>query len=117
MIKSITYTVDEYPLLTREILLSLRRKVDAMKTTREDCEFIDHYMTSVGEENLLIECLQDEFVYSFGEIEEILQAPSRRINILEYNYATGSKSYAVTGILLGCLDILHIHLRRGEKIY
>jgi hypothetical protein len=117
MIKTITYTVDEYPLLTLEILASLERRVDAMKATKADCEFIDHYLTSIGKAGLLMDLLQNEHIYSFDEVEEVLKDPECDVNVFDDHYNGGRPSYGITGYLLGCVHILQRRVKRGDKIY
>lgn len=104
-----TVITSDYPLLTREFLETLEKKVDSMKTTKEDCELIDHYMTSIGWSGYLLGCFQEEGVSSFDEIDEaLIEDPDDDDDVT---------ADAVTGSLLGCIHVLQMRVNRGQKIY
>jgi hypothetical protein len=102
-------TSTDYPLLTREFLAALEKKVDAMLTTKQDCELIDHYMTSIGWSGFLLARFREEGVDSFDDIDEAL--------IEDPDDDDDLTADGVTGYLLGCIHVLQIRLKRGEKIY
>lgn len=104
-----TITLTEYPLLTNELLAALEQKVDAKLTTKQDCEFIEHYLTSIGKKDYLLQLLRTEGVDSFDDIGEAL--------IEDEEDDDDITADLVTGCLLGCIHVLLIRVNRGEKIY
>ena len=99
-----------YPLLTNEILIALRRKIEAKQTTPSDCYFIDHYLTSIGKPpGYLKALLLDEGVTSFEDIQNDLKENPRDFYDL--------RASSITGYLLGCIWTLRERVLDGEKIY
>lgn len=118
MIKAITYTVYQYPLLTLEILAGLERKADKFKITEDDCEFIDHYLTAIGRPpGYLLGLFEEEGVYSFDQAEEVFKNPEPDLDMRDKNYTGEWPAYSIAGHLLGCIDSLVRRVKRGEKIY
>jgi len=104
----------KYPLLTMEMLIPLERRVDRMKTTPADLEFIDHYITSIGYPGHVQKRLREEDVYSFDEITEALIETDEGD---KYSYEIDLRPSCITGSLLGCIHSLMRRVRDGEKIY
>jgi len=97
----------EFPLLTKEKLAVWERKVDMGIATLEELELIDHYMTSIND-NDIIEELVREGIYSLEEYLILLKVKG------DYEE---TKAARLTGHLLGCIHVLQSHVQRGEKIY
>jgi hypothetical protein len=103
----------EYPLLTIEMLITLERRVDRMKTTPADLEFIDHYITSIGHPGHVQKRLREEDVYSFDEITEALIETDEND---KYSDDIDLRPGSITGSLLGCIHSLMGRVRDCEKI-
>lgn len=101
--------VDEYPVLTLEMLAAVERKVEAMKTEVDDCYFIDHYLTAIGKPGVVLDIFKEEGFDSFHDIEEALEEDPDDFDDLT--------SASITGSLLGCVRALQQRVRQGEKIH
>jgi hypothetical protein len=98
-----------FPPLTYDMLDALERKVEAMKTTVDDCYLIDHYLTSIGKPGLLLEAFKKEGIDSLDDIDEALDEDPDDLDDLTAD--------AITGCLLGAIHGLQYRILAGEKIF
>jgi hypothetical protein len=97
----------EYPVLTLEMLGELERKVDQEIATLEELELIDHYMTSIDDNDIKETLIEEGLDY----LEVYLYV------LKDKRHNEQIKGARVTGHLLGCIHVLQRRVRSGEKIY
>ncbi|HEX8060848.1 MAG TPA: hypothetical protein VF473_07925 [Cyclobacteriaceae bacterium] len=83
-----------------------------MKTTTADCEFIDHYLTSIGYAGYLQKLLLEDDVFSFEDIADaLIETDNDSLASIDL------KPAGITGSLLGCIHGLMERIYDGQKIY
>lgn len=99
--------ISHYPLLTMETLSVWERKVDLEQPSLDDLKLLDHYMTSIHENDIKEEFAK-EAVYSLEEYLYVLK---------DRSYPGKLRAAALTGHLLGCIHMLQDLVKDGDKIY